>query len=1026
MADIHPQDTLQYYHLPSEFPEEWPTELDQSDDSEDEAPANANENDRRLSRIRYSGLRASRKESVSNGYRSVQNDEPDPLGGPESIIRMLKHRGLPVDSDRIRNQYLLSSTNFSPTLFLSETQASASTQSLLLGLDHLSKSIDQKSSALKKLVESNFERFVRVKATLDNVYTEMKDHGANSDINLHRSNSRETHRSGSYIGSTSGGLWQAVGGPTARKAGLNHESEYGVLGIRIPLAQVSTQAKDLWGEALDGRQHEEHLKLVLNTIEKHREIHEIGADLSRAIQERDYDVIFDKYNKARRYAHEAKLVADHLTATQKPPKDEQIYTILATGRMWMDTEKQIQVFKRDLWKRLSHAQSTSSTHPTGGQVDDHMELISALLELGVEDNPIWVWLLSRYDYLKTRINSFCQQAKVEIEILRRHLATGKKPDTRTVAWYLRISGQEGQKMASEQLDTDSVIDLWECVHMYLKKLLAVQGGLLGDVLGFWAIAQSFMDGTKQQLLPGGFEGESRQHHRLSASGVSDLKDGIIELMGLIRENVVSLFSDPPPEELTPLPPSPHATSPTPYTGITSPESQFKLDPHNIPPVPEKRGDPWEEFAFWPPYSNSLSGVHYLSQFLILIGTAASEMADMSPISSSNSAYEKLKLLVSVARERCARASCAAWNNDAELCKYLEDWTRDPNNKDLSKMPGHFMAFESTILAGMQKILYISEAMTKPGVLEVVAPPPAKLLQMVRAQFVTSVYKALSGVVENAEHPIPTEDPIELVLPGPDTNTTGLDAHSSMFTTGSVDSKNRNVRVLLTLSNLRTLRVDHVPRLVSIFESSFTVKLTDESKTIQDILAQIDSRLFQSYLKPIADSLKSIIRNGIASPDWTPSTSRPDHIRPYVYETMLSLVTVHTQVTTTLPMAASPSSGSSSSASLAHAILSKLLTHISNSLLEAFTQRQSYTLPSLMQATLDTEFIAQTMSQYSTDAASKVQSQIYLELDRRTNNEARAKLQAELGEMRGVLKRLREATRGEFACFRKPRSSGTAR
>ena len=77
----------------------------------------------------------------------------------------------------------------------------------------------------------------------------------------------------------------------------------------------------------------------------------------------------------------------------------------------------------------------------------------------------------------------------------------------------------------------------------------------------------------------------------------------------------------------------------------------------------------------------------------------------------------------------------------------------------------------------------------------------------------------------------------------------------------------------------------------------------------------------------------------------------------------------------------------------------------------------------MQATLDTEFIAQTMSQYSTDEASQTQSQIYLELDRRTNNEARTRLQAELGEMRGVLKRLREGTRGEFACFKKSRSGG---
>lgn len=225
-----------------------------------------------------------------------------------------------------------------------------------------------------------------------------------------------------------------------------------------------------------------------------------------------------------------------------------------------------------------------------------------------------------------------------------------------------------------------------------------------------------------------------------------------------------------------------------------------------------------------------------------------------------------------------------------------------------------------------------------------------------------------------------------------------------------------MRILLTLSNLRALRTEHVPQLVTDFETSFAVKLTDESKTIQDVLGQIDTRLFESYTKPIIGKLQATILNGIASPDWVPATSRPEHLRPYVYSTMLNLVMVHTEVSTTLPLPPS----TPPSASLTYTILSELLTEISKALLEAFMQRQRYSLPALMQATLDTEFIAQTMSQYSTETASQIQSQIYLELDRRTNNDARARLQAELGEMRGILKRLRESTRGEFACFKKPK------
>jgi len=74
----------------------------------------------------------------------------------------------------------------------------------------------------------------------------------------------------------------------------------------------------------------------------------------------------------------------------------------------------------------------------------------------------------------------------------------------------------------------------------------------------------------------------------------------------------------------------------------------------------------------------------------------------------------------------------------------------------------------------------------------------------------------------------------------------------------------------------------------------------------------------------------------------------------------------------------------------------------------------------MQATLDVEFVAQTLSHYTTDRASELQSSIYQELDARTDNDARARLQSELPEMRAVLKRLREASKSEFACFRKPK------
>ena len=218
-------------------------------------------------------------------------------------------------------------------------------------------------------------------------------------------------------------------------------------------------------------------------------------------------------------------------------------------------------------------------------------------------------------------------------------------------------------------------------------------------------------------------------------------------------------------------------------------------------------------------------------------------------------------------------------------------------------------------------------------------------------------------------------------------------------------------MLLTLSNLQALRSDVVPNLTTQFENAFSVKLTDEAKTIRDVLGQIDARLFQSYTRSASDNIRRIIQNGISSPNWAPpSHQKPREVRPYVYDALLSLVLVHTQVSTT-------------ASSLTSQVLSFLLEQTSRELLEAFKARQTYTLSSLMQATLDVEFVAQTLSQYTTDRASEMQSQIYQELDKGTDNESRQRLQSELPEMRAVLKRLREGSRSEFACFKKVRRTG---
>jgi exocyst complex component 2 len=544
----------------------------------------------------------------------------------------------------------------------------------------------------------------------------------------------------------------AISPDTKRKNALTKESEYGVMGIKKPLLDVSAKAEEVWGPALGGREKEDSLKIMTGTVERYKELYEVNSAITDSIKRKDYESIVEEYAKAKRFADDAR----RLTETRSPLADSQISQMLLAARVWRDVEIQIEDFKRDVWRRLVAMQGgpSKAEGAIGGAQDQHMELIGVLLELGVTDNPIWFWLLSRFDHLKSKIQTTSDRSKIEIEIFRRRLANGERPTTQIIASHLRSLSRQTAEDKPTSVDSSEIVELWEKMHTYLSNMLSSQG-ILGEVVEFWQTVQSFIQGKAQKNLPVGINGSAREHHRLSEQGTLDLQKGTVELIDMIRESVFEFFADPPIEDISslfsPLPPTPQTPGSSQLTPSALRDPRFNFDPSNLPPPSPKRGESWEKFAFWPPWSNSLSAVHYLAKLLVLVGTGASEMAAVSAVNKGDdAAVERLKMLVSGARERCVSAICAAWNRDAENIKVLEDWRRSPEKRDLTRIPAYFGSFESAVLTGMQKILYISEAVVKPGFADVVSPPPVKLLTMVRSQFVTTIYKSLSGMVENAE------------------------------------------------------------------------------------------------------------------------------------------------------------------------------------------------------------------------------------------------------------------------------------
>ncbi|RPA85957.1 hypothetical protein BJ508DRAFT_234861 [Ascobolus immersus RN42] len=926
-----------FYRIQDPFPMRWSDPIDEVQTTQRKG--------KRKTTTRFSVLQ---EEGLSSRIGStafetgVPQDEADPLGSGSTVIRTLKQKGINADENLLlRSRYLTSSKNFAPNIFLRDVHQDDTQESLLRGLDFLSRSIDQKSESLKVLVENNFDKFVAAKATIENVYKELKNRN------------------------------------------LKKEEEWGVAPIRKPLNESSRKVQEIYGPILEDRGKEERYRALLVLLEKHRNILEIPSLLTESIKRRDYDAIVEEYQRARKWVEESRNLVPYDTVI---PIESHIHQLIIAEKMWSQVEDTIENFKKDTWRKLVATK----------QDDNFMELIGILLELGVKDNPIWVWLLSRYDYLKNKITSSFERARIQIEVARRKAGNLPPPSEAVIAFYLKTPLRRIPTEKQPPLDTPAVVELWELQYELLNAILSPSNGIVAEIVSFWETAENFIQGKAQATLPVGIDDNSRKHHRLSSDGIRDLQKGGQELVTLLRDCMATFFHEPPVDDLSsqysPLPPrTPNSGAATPATG------QFPSSPMTLGIPKPKPGLAGEEYAFLPPNANSLGGVYYLTKIMTLLGNAGSTLGNLA---IGQPGLERMKMVISGARERAVQAVCLCWHLDVQNCKLLEDWTRAGEQRDMTKMPENFLGIQSAVLGGMQKLVYLSEV--KPlqdG--EIIQPPSVKLLQHVRSQFVRSLYKALQGMVENSKRPLHrsdwAEESLDLASPVTHISATRLTAHT-------IDYTSPQIRLLLTLSNLSHLRSKIIPELLHLFEASFSVKLTEESKTITDALRQIDKQLFEEYTRPITTRLHSIVNAGIISSTWG-ATDKPTDASPYIYTSLLLLVTVHAQVSTSAP-------------SLTTTIVSHLAEVLSRELRDTLAKIPKFNLGKLLQATLDTEFMAQTLGGYVTRECNDIQSAIYVGLDGKSDAAARQGLQAELGGLKSVLGELKGRSRSEFRCFRK--------
>ncbi|EKM56994.1 uncharacterized protein PHACADRAFT_208160 [Phanerochaete carnosa HHB-10118-sp] len=404
----------------------------------------------------------------------------------------------------------------------------------------------------------------------------------------------------------------------------------------------------------------------------------------------------------------------------------------------------------------------------------------------------------------------------------------------------------------------------------------------------------------------------------------------------------------------------------------------------------------------PRNSNTLTTMYHLTKILGEIQDSANEVSSMEISSESTSS---LKSLLESARWKFDELLVQAWVRDANIFYLLENWRGSTTEPHITTYLSQIRLFQRHVTTGAFRIaggVDLSSAAASTSRLVKQNPVPQTFVSRITKAFLDTVYAFLDGMVHLASD----ESPKTAALKG----ASDVNAINEPNPLELLDVSDSDTRLLLVVSNFGHLSKAVIPAMINELENAFNISIQEELQTLSAVVAELDKTLFESYVRPKATALMGIIRTGILDPamDWY-ETPQPKEIRSYVFETLVYLVGVHAQV-------------SAAAAPLLDRTLNALVEDVAEEALRCFRQVKKFGMGGMLRATLEIEFVHQTLSRYVTPAAAKTLAELYNRISqayaRKSGDE---NLQTHLDGVKKTLAEARRATGIEFLCFRQTKT-----
>ncbi|CAH1765291.1 8210_t:CDS:10, partial [Entrophospora sp. SA101] len=461
------------------------------------------------------------------------------------------------------------------------------------------------------------------------------------------------------------------------------------------------------------------------------------------------------------------------------------------------------------------------------------------------------------------------------------------------------------------------VQIWKSTFELVKSLSDL---LLRCLPDFWKLSKSFMDG-KFQKSPAVLSANRRRRQGMDLRKVEQCQNmakGVIDLYALL---LFRFFSIDPTQTFS----EDIATTAIP---TTSP-------------------------LFVPSYSDSITTCYFLTRILHVISDCVN---DINSINMASDVSGALITLMKQIRGKFTEIICNVWNSDSKLFHLLEDWSLDSENREITNYLRNFQIFHKFNSSSAYKIVCPEHVSDKDDASGKSYNIDRNYTDKIKSTFVSSLFEYLDGLVHLAFTEYNPIDPLEK-------ESTDI-IHKSRIDPSQIES-----RILLTISNLSNLKQVVIPHLISQFESEYKADMKQDALSVNDLIVELDGVLFEDYIKSKKEVISKIVKEGIlmGNIDWY-NMSKPTEVNPYVYKALLSLVMVHSQV-------------SDIAKQLVDRTLSALLESMSQYCLESFRQVNKFGMGGLLQATLEVEFMHQSLSQYITPKAQEIFKEIYETIER---------------------------------------------